>query len=154
MFNEEGICNYCFTYERCEYLGQESLKTILYSRQNKNRSYDCIVGVSGGRDSAYALHYAVRELNLRVLAYTVDNGFIPEQTKLNIKNMVEVLGVEHIVEKHNLAQQCLKHMLSSWMHRPSPAMVGSMCLGCRLGLERGFLHAAKKYQVPLIVTGG
>ena len=58
-FNEEGICNYCLTYKKREYYGEEELKKILEAYRNKNGNYDCIVGISGGRDSAYALYYLV-----------------------------------------------------------------------------------------------
>lgn len=39
----------------------------------KNKRYDCIAGVSGGRDSTYTLYTAVK-LGLRPLAVHFDNG--------------------------------------------------------------------------------
>jgi hypothetical protein len=89
IFNEEGICNYCITYKEREYLGGEALKekikASLETKSDRNDNYDCVLALSGGRDSTYLLYYLVKVLNLRVLAYFIDNGFIPEQTKQNVK---------------------------------------------------------------------
>lgn len=154
VFNEEGICNYCLTHKKRAYRGEDELRRRIDRHRSKHGDYDCIVGLSGGRDSSYLLHYAVRELNLRVLAYTIDNGFIPEQTSSNIETMTKVLDVEHIVERHNYTRRCVKHFLSSWMRRPSPAMLSSICVGCKLGMVLGFLKTARRYQIPLLLTGG
>jgi len=153
-FSEEGVCNYCLTHRKREYRGEEELRTIIGRYKGHYEDYDCIVGLSGGRDSSYLLHYAVKVLNLRVLAYTVDHGFLPEQTKSNIDVMTKMLNVEHVVEKHDHTKRCIKHFISSWMHRPSPAMVSSMCTGCRLGMILGFLTTARRYRIPLFLTGG
>jgi hypothetical protein len=152
-FNEEGVCNYCLTHGKREYRGKEELIRIV-NRYRNNKDFDCIVGLSGGRDSSYLLYYAVRELNLRVLAYTIDNGFMPEQTRSNIETMTKILKVEHIFEKHDHTKRCIKRFISSWMRRPSPAMLSSMCVGCRLGMILGFLKTARRYQIPLLLTGG
>jgi len=153
-FNDEGTCNYCLAYRKRVYHGERRLKEIIDQYTDYSRDYDCIVGLSGGRDSTYLLHYAVNKLNLRVLAYTIDNGFIPEQPKSNIKAMIEKLGVDHIVEKQDYTRKCLKHFISSWMRRPSAAMVSSMCIGCRMRMVLGFLKTAREYDIPLLLTGG
>ena len=153
-FDAEGVCNYCRTHRKRVYRGEEELRKVIDRYRDSNKEYDCIVGLSGGRDSSYTLRYAVRELNLRVLAYTVDNGFIPEQTESNIETMTRILNVEHVIERHDYASKCIKHFIASWMHRPSPAMLSSMCAGCRLGMILGFLRTARKYQIPLLLTGG
>ena len=40
--------------------------------------YDCLVPLSGGKDSSYALHYVVRELGLKPLAASFDHGFVAD----------------------------------------------------------------------------
>jgi hypothetical protein len=156
-FNEEGICNYCITYKEREYLGGDALKekinSFLKNKKDRNKNYDCVLGLSGGRDSSYLLYYLVKILNLKVLAYSADNGFIPEQIKLNMKNMTDMLNVKLVIEKHDLLKKCLKHTISSWVHRPSLAMVELLCTGCRLGIIRGTLNFAKKNKIPVIIGG-
>ena len=156
-FNEEGICNYCITYKERKYEGIEILKakidSFLKNKKDRNKNYDCVLGLSGGRDSSYLLYYLVKVLNLRVLAYSVDHGFIPEQTKLNMKNMTDILKVKLVIEKHDYLKKSLKHHILSWMHRPSAAMVGVLCTGCRYNLESGIRNFTKKNKISLIFKG-
>jgi len=108
---ESGICNYCASYQTRNYRGKEALKEAILTFQpatmEKSKEYDCIIGLSGGRDSSYLLYYLTKELNLRVVAYCVDNGYMPQQTRLNIERMVEILNVKLIVEKHGNLKKCL-----------------------------------------------
>ncbi|MFW6116911.1 MAG: hypothetical protein ACOC6F_04210 [bacterium] len=153
-FDEEGVCTYCRAHVRREYLGESRLREVVDRYRRSDGSYDCIVGLSGGRDSSYLLHYAVKELDLNVLAYTVDNGFIPDQTKLNIRRMTDLLDVDHITERQNYTRRCIRPFLRSWIRRPSAAMLSSMCVGCRMAMALGFLRKARDYEIPLLLTGG
>jgi N-acetyl sugar amidotransferase len=69
-------------------------------REGKGKRYDCIVGVSGGADSAYAL-YVAKQQGLRPLAVHMDNGWNSELAVNNIENLVRKLDVDlytHVVE--------------------------------------------------------
>lgn len=152
-FDSEGICNYCLNYFKMKYKGHGALESIISGHYSKDRRYDCVVGISGGRDSAYALFYLSKICNMRVLAYTADNGFIPEIAKENIKGMVKILEVDLVIEEHNFLKKSIKHNISSWLKKPSSAMILMVCSGCRLGMFRGLLKCAKKNKIPLIFLG-
>ncbi|CEG11028.1 conserved hypothetical protein [groundwater metagenome] len=156
-FNEQGVCNYCVAYKERKYLGDDALKErikhFLETKKDRNKNYDCVVGFSGGRDSTYLLYYFTKVLNLRVLAYSVDNGFIPEQTKQNMKNTTDILNVKLVIEVHDLLKKCVKHTISSWMCMPSLPMIETLCTGCRVNMIRGTFNFAKKNKIPLIITG-
>lgn len=100
-FDENGVCKYCHFHEEMEKqhpLGEEAEKTLadLVARiksEGKNRKYDCVVGVSGGRDSTYTLYTAVK-LGLRPLAVHFDNGWNSDISVRNIKNACEKLNVD------------------------------------------------------------
>ncbi|MBC2708245.1 MAG: hypothetical protein HF975_16620 [ANME-2 cluster archaeon] len=100
-FSNEGVCNYCINYEERKYLGVNALKaeieSFLKTKNNRNENYDCVLSFSGGRDSSFLLYYRVKILGLRVLAYSTDNGFIPEQTKQNIKMSTDILNVKLVI---------------------------------------------------------
>ena len=157
-FNEEGICNHCITYREREYLGGKALKerieSFLKDKRERNQNYDCVLGLSGGRDSSYLLYYLAKVLNLRVLAYSIDNGFIPEQTRLNLKNMTDILKVKLVIEENDRLEKCLKRHVLSWMHKPAPAMIGVLCTGCKLGIVLGLPNCARKNKIPVIIVGG
>lgn len=155
-FNEAGVCSRCPTdgeLVSVTRLGEEKLYSVIDQYRGRNEDYDCLVALSGGRDSTYALYYVVEMLGLRVLAFTIDNGLMPRQTHENIRNAVDILGVDHVLDKHDLLERNIKPVLSAWLRRPSPAMLPFLCVGCRLGLYRGYLQTARRYQVPLLLTG-
>ncbi len=153
-FNEENVCNYCLNYKKTEVFGIDKLKEFIEKKRDKNNKYDAIVALSGGRDSTYSLWYYVRKMNLRVIAYTIDNGFIPEHTWKNIKRAVQILGVDHIITKHNYLKKSVKPVLLSFIKKPSPSMVSILCLGCRIGFVEGVWKTARKYNIPLVLAGG
>ena len=41
----------------------------------------------------------------------------------------------------------------SWMHKPSPQMVGMIGIGCKLDIDLGILNFAKKNKIPIIIRG-
>ena len=44
-------------------------------KKGKNSKYDCVIGLSGGLDSSYLLHVAVKNYGLRPLVFHVDGGW-------------------------------------------------------------------------------
>jgi tRNA(Ile)-lysidine synthase TilS/MesJ len=156
-FDEDGTCSYCIAHTGQEYRGDEALRErvlgFLRTSGDRDERFDCVLALSGGRDSTYLLYYLVKVLDLKVLAYSIDNGFIPEQTKLNVKNMVEILGVSLVMEECDYLQRCIRHHLLAFMRRPSAPMVGLMCTGCRLGMDIMIPAFARESRVPVIVAG-
>lgn len=109
VFDENGVCNYCTNFlKRMEDAQAKSMdlhfhrdKLISAIKANgKGKEYDCIVGVSGGVDSSYALYLAVKH-GLRPLAVHLDNGWNSELASHNIANMIDSLGVDlytHVID--------------------------------------------------------
>lgn len=100
-FDENGICKYCNINDEMEkkhplgVAGEKRLSEIINKIKDdgKNNTYDCIAGVSGGRDSTYTLYKAV-QLGLRPLAVHFDNGWNSVISVSNIKNACEKLNVD------------------------------------------------------------
>ena len=103
VFDDLGQCNYCTdflaklqTYQPPSPAELRARFDGLISRikeAGKGKRYDCIVGVSGGADSAYAL-YLAKNSGLRPLAVHMDNGWDSELAANNIENLVRKLGVD------------------------------------------------------------
>jgi len=96
-FYDNGFCNYCTDYQnKHKHLSKkntlEELLTAIKAKR-KNNQYDCIVGLSGGIDSCYALFKAV-EVGLKPLAVHMDNGWNSELAQNNISNLVNYLNVD------------------------------------------------------------
>ena len=64
------------------------------ANEGKNLNHDCLVGVSGGRDSSFLLYYIKKILKLRPLAVHYDNGFDSDTSVSNILKVCKNLGVE------------------------------------------------------------
>lgn len=102
-FDALGQCNYCTDMinklKNFQPSDPDALKIKfdnLLSRvkkSGKGKRYDCIVGVSGGADSAYVL-YLAKQHGLRPLAVHMDNGWNSELAVNNIENLVRKLGVD------------------------------------------------------------
>ena len=100
-FDENGVCTFCHIHDEIEAahaLGEgttQKLNDIItkIKKDGKSKKYDCIVGISGGRDSTYTLYSAVK-LGLRPLAVHFDNGWNSDSAVQNIKNACKTLGVD------------------------------------------------------------
>ena len=55
--------------------------------KNRGKQYDCLIGVSGGVDSAYVLHKAI-QIGLRPLVIHVDNGWNTALSQHNVEKLV------------------------------------------------------------------
>lgn len=106
-FDSNGVCMRCNEYkERIEPewnygRGHEKeLNTLIHQikESGKDNRYDCILGLSGGLDSSYMLHLAVREWGLRPFVFHIDAGWNMPVAEENIKRLTEKLGIELHVE--------------------------------------------------------
>jgi len=102
-FDEDGYCNYCTqvlsqinttTYFPNE-TGKAKLDKLLHQikEENKNKPYDCVMGISGGLDSSY-LAYLGYKWGLRILAVHIDDGFDTEISKRNIEKLCKAAHIE------------------------------------------------------------
>ena len=153
-FDEQGVCNYCQTYQQFPYKGEEELLKLLDSHRGSNK-YDCMVNISGGRDSSYVLLKLVKDYHMKVLAVNYENPYTHPQAKENIKNMIHALNVDLVQFslENQIHQQLLKHYLKVWLRKPSSATVPMMCIGCRL-LWSEVIRIARKYDIACIISGG
>ncbi len=109
-FNQEGNCNYCEdfiammtrTVQPDPIKRQIALERFIerVKEDGKGKKYDCIIGLSGGVDSAWVL-YQAKQLGLRPLAVHMDNGWNSELAQSNIEGLVRTLDVHlytHVID--------------------------------------------------------
>lgn len=101
-FDENGVCNHCHRYDRnvrsFGYKGKQTdveMERLInkIKEYGKDKEYDCILGISGGVDSAY-LAYLAHKYQLRVLAVHVDAGWNSEIAVSNIQKMCKALDMD------------------------------------------------------------
>jgi N-acetyl sugar amidotransferase len=102
-FDAEGRCNHCTDYfERMANLtyrpgvSDRELEVVVdrIKAAGRGKEYDCVMGMSGGIDSSYAV-YVAKNLGLRPLAVHMDNGWDSDTAARNIKNVARTLGVDY-----------------------------------------------------------
>lgn len=109
-FDSNGRCERCNQYYSSilplwnKGVGHNSeLQKIIdkIKKEGQGKTYDCLLGMSGGFDSSYMLHMAIKEWKLRPLVFHIDAGFNLPVAELNIRRMVDKLGVDLKIEKVN-----------------------------------------------------
>lgn len=113
-FDEKGMCERCHQYYH-DLLpkwnngkGHEAELQAIVNKMKKageGKPYDCLLGLSGGFDSSYMLHFAIKELGLRPLVFHVDAGWNLPVGVHNIEKMVKKLNVDLKIEKVNWEEE-------------------------------------------------
>ena len=120
-FDENGVCQRCNEFKErilpsWNYGNghEEELNKLIedIKRKGKNDKYDCILGLSGGLDSTYMLHLAVKEWGLRPFVFHIDAGWNLPVAESNIKKVTDKLGVELHIEKMNWDE--MREMQLAW----------------------------------------
>jgi amino acid adenylation domain-containing protein len=148
-FDEAGVCHLCRAFEGYEskvekYFKTESdLEQLLKSKKGRSPHYDCLTLLSGGKDSTYVLARLVG-MGLRVLAFTLDNGYISDQAKANIDTIVEKLGVDHVYGS-------TPHMNTIFVD--SLNRHDNVCNGCFKTIYTLSTKLALEKDIPFVVTG-
>jgi hypothetical protein len=86
---------------------------------------------SGGRDSCYGLHYAVKELGLKPITFTYDWGVITDLARRNQARLCGKLGIEQILVSADIERKRtnIRNNLRAWLKRPSMGMIPLLMAG-------------------------
>jgi hypothetical protein len=160
-FNNEGICNFCINFQGLEYENnkREEYRQKFESMVNEYKgksTYDALMCYSGGKDSTYTLIVLREKYNLNVLALSFDNGFVPEQAMLNIRNVVDNLGVDHIFIKprFDVLARIFVYCADNDVY-PAKALERSsaICTSCMGIIKYSALRMAIEKNIPFITYG-
>jgi N-acetyl sugar amidotransferase len=102
-FDENGQCEYCQNFYtnilpnwKTDETGWAALMKIVekIKEEGKDKSYDCLMGISGGVDSSYMAYLAKVKLGLRPLIFHIDAGWNSQQAVNNIEKIIDKLGLD------------------------------------------------------------
>lgn len=152
-FDTDGVCNHCRSYER-DFAQWDVIKDrkaiefqeLLARAKSLNRPYDCLVPLSGGKDSTYVLYLVTKVYKLRTLAVTLDNGYLSDLAKENIKNALTKCDSDHIfyhINKANTSQ-----LFKAFVERS-----GDFCNACMRGINYAIEVSLDSYKIPLVIKG-
>ncbi len=149
MFDDDGVCNACRNYENRKAIDWDARKAelaiILDKYKNKiGSNWDCIVPVSGGKDSTYQV-IRMLQLDLNPLCVTSTTCDLSELGRKNIEN-IKRLGVDYIEVSPN-------PRVRAKLNRIGLEQVGDISWPEHVGIFTIPVRAAVQFNVPLIVWG-
>ena len=148
-FDKDGVCNYCLNYEKQIFFGEDALNDYLKKFRSNSGEPDCIVGLSGGRDSCYGLHLLKTKYGLNPIAYTYDWGLTTDISRVNAAKVCGELGVEHIIRSADIEKKrkYVNLNLFSWLKRPHLGMLPIIQAG-----DKGFYDYGRKLSKELNIN--
>ena len=149
-FNEEGICGACLWQEEKKKIDWNSRRTELqeiadWAKNNTKSSYDCVIGVSGGKDSMFQALTARDELGLRCLLVNGEPEGITDIGRDNIENLKQ-LGFDVISLRPN--PKIMKKLVKYDFHKH-----GNPFKVTEFALWSSAYIMAEKFDIPLIIQG-
>lgn len=150
-FDEMGICQACQSAEQKIHINwverEKELRKILEEAKAKSgNNYDCIIPISGGKDSMFQMHVLVKIYGMKPLAVTHSHNWYSETGWYNLQNCLEQFNVDHIMftPNRNLVNRIAKRSLEG---------IGDSCWHCHAGVGAFPLQIAVKFNIPLLIWG-
>ncbi len=157
-FDEDGICSGCRAFEARTSAASkidwnerwEALKALLSqyaaAQRKKGNPYDCIIPVSGGKDSHYQVHVIRTLLGYRPLLVSYNHSFNTALGLRNLANLIDRFDVPLVrfTTPPGAAIRLAKYMLKR---------VGDITWHYHAGIMTFPVQAAIQYDVPLIIWG-
>jgi N-acetyl sugar amidotransferase len=151
IFDELGVCQACQSAEQKIHIDWTQRETVLRgildkAKANAGTNYDCIIPISGGKDSTFQLHVLTKVYGMKPLAVTFSHNWFSETGWYNLQNSLEQFNVDHVMFTPNrsLVNRLAKHSLAG---------IGDACWHCHAGVGAFPLQAAVRFNIPLLIWG-
>lgn len=156
VFDADGVCNHCKRYPmHLAGLGDSSARQLRLDQivralkeEGRGKDYDCIMGLSGGVDSSFLAHYAVKRLGLRPLVVHVDSGWNSELAVSNIESICKNLAIDlHtlVIDWEEMRDLQLAYFRAG---------VANLDVPQDHAFNAAMVGEAKKYHIKHVLNGG
>lgn len=149
VFDADGVCSACRAYqerEKADWTGRGAeLDQIVYQAKNANAVYDCVVGVSGGKDSHYQALYSRDRLGLNPLLVNCAPDGISDVGRANLENLVQK-GFDMISIRPN-------PIVERALSRYAFFEYGNFVKPLEFPLYASAFRVALNYKIPLVIQG-
>lgn len=154
-FHSNGTCNFCNLHDKMEAqfpIGQQGEQVIQkwvdkIKKAGSGKKYNCVVGISGGRDSSYTIWWVTKVLGLTPIAVHFNDGFGNPMAGENMVKACKKLGVE------------LRTITSDWRESKDlkiaflKASTPDMEEGTDIGIATALYGVAAKENIKYIIIG-
>ena len=150
-FDELGVCTACRSSEHKMHIDwsvrEKQLRGILEdAKQKAGTGYDCILPISGGKDSFFQAHVLTQVYGMKPLAVTFSHNWFSETGLYNLQRCLEVFDLDHL-------QFTPARGLVNRLARKSLGAIGDSCWHCHSGVGAFPLQVATRFKIPLLVWG-
>ena len=150
-FDELGICRACQSSEQKMHINwierENQLRQILdKAKQTSGSNYNCILPISGGKDSFFQAHVITQKYGMKPLAVTFSHNLYSETGYYNLQLLLETFNIDHIqfTPNRSLVNKLLKKSIYE---------IGDTCWHCHAGVGAFPLNIAVKFKIPLLIWG-
>ncbi len=158
IINGSGICNLCTDYDPATKKQEEEKRKEREADLEKaikdckgQAEYDCLVPVSGGKDSIYLLYKLKVEYGLNVLAFTTDIN-IPAIAWDNMVRTLDALEIDHAIYRpsNKFYQKLFRYLLKNQEQRGAVYSISYVYAPL---FEGDAIKLAIEKQIPLVMAG-
>lgn len=151
VFDDVGICQACNSAEQKMHINwakrEQELSMILKKAQAEaGNNYDCIIPISGGKDSVFQLHVLTKIYGMKPLAVTYSHNWYSKTGYYNLINALEQFNVDHIMFTPN-------RKVVNKAARRSLETIGDACWHCHAGVGAFPLQMAVRFGIKLLIWG-
>lgn len=147
-FDQEQVCSGCRTKEeqaKIDWSAREKLFAALCDEYRNDKTYDCLIPVSGGKDSFFQIH-TVKQYGMNPLLVCYNENNETEVGKRNLQRMKDVFGCDYINFTPSI--EVLKKL-----NRVGFRKMGDCDMHSHMGINAFPTQIAVKYGIPLIIWG-
>ena len=151
LFDEAGICQACNSSEQKMHIDwaareAELAKVLDAAKAAAGNNYDCIIPISGGKDSVFQLHVLTKVYGMKPLAVTYSHNWYSKTGYYNLVNCLEEFGVDHMqfTPSRNVVNKAARRSLEA---------IGDACWHCHAGVGAFPLQIAVKFGIKLLIWG-
>lgn len=151
IINEDGLCSGCIIHEEKDQIDwdikEKKLINILNSYKNKSgNNYDCIIPVSGARDSYFIVHTIKKKYGLNPLLVTYNKQYNTDVGIRNLANLRTIFDCDLLTLTVN--PQTVKKITKATIRK-----MGSIYWHCIAGQTVFPVQISVKFKIPLIIWG-
>ena len=156
-FDEFGICDHCINFNKniknflnFKALNRDELEKLSFkiSNSTNKNGYNCLIGLSGGVDSSFLVHYAVTKLKLKPFIVHVDTGWNSKESVNNIEKIIDKLNLDLHTEVINWRE--MRDLQLSFFKAGHP----NLDIPQDHAIWASIHKLSLKHQIKFLITGG
>jgi N-acetyl sugar amidotransferase len=148
-FDEFGVCTPCRSSEEKMHINwrdKQSKLIKIFNKFRNNKYYDCILPISGGKDSTFQAYVLDKVYKINSIAVTHGTNWMSLTGRYNLENCINKFNLDHLffLPNRNTINKVAKK---------SPELIGDACWHCHIGSQTIPMQTAVKWKIPLMIYG-